>query len=329
MIWLAVFVLLLISFVFAGIEAGMLSINRVRLKHRAKHGDPAALKLNRLLAHPERLLVTVVIVTNLANITAITLTAQVLVGKFGVTGFFVTLGLFLPIYLLGLELLPKSLFRRFPFRALAALTTPLQFADTILSPIHFAVNQLTHGLMKQRPAEQRKLFGAREDFKYLTFESERTGEITREEREMIQNVIDFRAITAEDVMVPMSQVQTIPASATLQEYLAKQRATKFDRWPVMGDDGKVTGWIDAFDLAMEGRTRGIVESFQRRIVRVSEREPAYAVLRKLRAARVTLALVSSSSGEALGIVTSEDLVYRLVSDAKRGEKRPVGLPAAG
>ena len=37
MIWVAVVGCFLISFVFSGIEAGILSMNRVRLKHRVKH----------------------------------------------------------------------------------------------------------------------------------------------------------------------------------------------------------------------------------------------------------------------------------------------------
>ena len=58
MIWLAVGGCLLVSFVFSGIEAGILSVNRVRLKHRLKMGDSAARTLDRLLARRGRILVT-------------------------------------------------------------------------------------------------------------------------------------------------------------------------------------------------------------------------------------------------------------------------------
>ena len=76
MIWLPWPPVLLVSFIFSGIEAGIFSVNRVRLKHRVKLGDSAALKLNRLLAQPERLLITVLVVTNLMNIFALTLATQ-------------------------------------------------------------------------------------------------------------------------------------------------------------------------------------------------------------------------------------------------------------
>ena len=42
--WLAIAGLLLVSFLFSGIEAGILSLNRIRLRHRVKHRDPDALR---------------------------------------------------------------------------------------------------------------------------------------------------------------------------------------------------------------------------------------------------------------------------------------------
>lgn len=315
MTWLAVALCLLVSFVFSGIEAGILSVNRVRLKHRVKLRDRAALRLNRLLEQPERLLVTVLMVTNLMNIFAITLTTGEFVARFGARGYPLVLAVFLPVYLLGLELLPKSLFRRFPYRALAALTGPLRLADLLLSPLHLIGSAVSGLLFKKRPAPERKLFVAREDFKYLTIESERTGALGKEERQMIHNVVDFRAVTARDVMLPLAQVRTIAAEADLADLLAAIRATGFERWPVVAAGGEITGLVQVFDVALDGRKRGRLEAFQRRIVKVAENEPAYSVLRKLRAARITVAVVSNAQGQQLGVVMWEDLVRRLVTMA--------------
>ena len=315
MIWVAIFCLLLISFLFSGIEAGILSANRVRLQHRVKLRDRAALKLDRLLAHPERLLVTVLVVTNLMNIGALLLLTQELVSHFGNHGYWMALVSFLPVYLFGLEVLPKSLFRRFPYRALAAFAEPLRVADTLLAPMHAVGWRVSRWIFGHRPPEQQKLFVAREDFKYLTFESERVGTLTKEEREMIHNVVDFRGIMARDVMVPIDQVRTIDARASLTDLLEQSRATGFGRWPVVSEEGKITGLIDVFDIALDSRRQGAVELFQRRILRVGEKDPAYTILRKMRAARISLAVVEGRDSAPLGIVTSEDLIRRLVTTA--------------
>ena len=112
--WLAIFACWMVSFLFAGIEAGLLAVDPVRLRAQAKHGQHAALRLERLLNHPERLLVTVLLVTNMADILALILLTRRLVRTFGNGGFFIALLVALPIYIFVLGVLPKSLFRRFP-----------------------------------------------------------------------------------------------------------------------------------------------------------------------------------------------------------------------
>src|SRR5437870_376567 len=135
MIWLAVALCMFVSFMFAGVEAGILSVNRVRLRHQLKLGDKSASKLERLLAHPERLLFTVLLVTNFMNVCVILLSTQEMVLWLGHRGYVVALVVCLPLYLLGFELLPKSLFRRFPYRALAALSELLRITELALSPV--------------------------------------------------------------------------------------------------------------------------------------------------------------------------------------------------
>lgn len=315
MIWLLVAACLLVAFVFSGIEAGILSMNRVRLRHRVKLRDPAAMRLKALLAVPERLLVTVLVVTNLATIFAIVLTAAELVRALGFTGYLVTFGIFLPVYVLGLELLPKSLFRRFPYRALAGLARLLQVASFLLWPLHWVREAISRLLLGKRPAARQKLFAAREDFKYLTIETERSGTLTPVERKMIHNVVDFRAITAKEVMIQIEQVRTIAGSAPVDELVRCYRETRLDRWPVRGPNETITGLVDVLDLALDVERRGAIANYQRRIVKVAPNEPAYTVLHKLRAARSTMAAVLAPRGQPLGIVTWEDLIRRLVSVA--------------
>ncbi len=109
-----------VSFLFNGIEAGLMSIDPVRLRHKLKRNLPAAVRLDRLLKSPERPLVTVLLITNFVDIVALILLARQLVSRFGDAGFILTVVVAIPIYLFVLGVLPKSLFRRFPFRALAA-----------------------------------------------------------------------------------------------------------------------------------------------------------------------------------------------------------------
>lgn len=313
MIWIAVAFCLLVSFIFSGIEAGILSVNRVRLKHRVRQRDKAAMKLERLLADPERILVTVLVVTNLANIFAVTLATRELVVLYGHSGYLISLAAFIPIYLLGIELLPKSLFRRFPYRALAFLAGPLQLADAVLTPLHWLGSKLG-GRARSKGDNAQKLFVAREDFKYLTIETERAGSLTPVEREMIHGVVDFRAVTARDVMIPASDIEVIDGRTDIAELIAGAQKSGKNRWPVRGKSGAFTGIVTLLDVALGGRRTGPVSTVQRRIVKLSPNEPAYTVLHKLRAARSVMGAVIED-GKPVGIVTWEDVIMRIVKSA--------------
>src|SRR5205823_14849595 len=135
MIAFIIFCCWIVSFFFNGIESGLLSIDPVRLRQNVKRRVPAAVRLNRLLKHPERLMVTVLLITNAADILGLLLLTRQLVHSFGYAGFFIALVIAVPIYLLLLAVLPQSLFRRFPFRALAHLAGILDFVSILFSPM--------------------------------------------------------------------------------------------------------------------------------------------------------------------------------------------------
>jgi CBS domain containing-hemolysin-like protein len=308
-----------VSFLFSGMEAGILSLNRVRLRHRLKMNDRAAVKLQRLVSHPERVLVTVLLVTNLLNICAILLITNACVGRWGRPGYFISGAVCLPLCQFFLELLPKSLFRRFPYRALARFSDLLRFADLILSPI-LSIGRLILRTAPHKPQE-RKLFAAREDFRYLTIESERNGGLLPVEREMIHNVMDLGAAKARDVMTPIAKVRSLPASASVAELLELARATGLERFPLTDREGRFVGLVNVFEVLVQGARKRHVSGYQRRIVTATPGEEAYSLMKKMRAARSTLAAVMDGSKGAVGVVGFEDLAGLLVrvGEEKNGE----------
>jgi len=310
--FLEIFCCLVVSFVFSGVEAGILSVNRVRLRHRAKLKDESAKMLNLLLADPERMLITVLLVTNSMQILALSLGVKLATKHLGNVGYWVVFLVALPVWVLGIELLPKSLFRRFPYRALAFLSRLLYVVDVCLRPLQHVGMRLIRLLFWNRPPTRMKLFGAREDFKQLTSELERSGDIGREERSLIHAVLDFRQLTALDVLVSLEAAGAIPGDLSLPAARARAKSLNVDRLPVLDEAGRVTGLLDLHELALEDEWHGAVEVFQRRIVRVDINEPAHAVMRKLRAARLPMAVVRRPSGESAGVVLWDDLVRLLL-----------------
>lgn len=323
MMWLILALCLIVSFLFAGIEAGILSISPVRLSHQARRKNPRAIRLQALLRRPERLLLTALLVTDFINISALVILTGICTNQFGNLGYLVAFALAIPTWVVFLEMLPKSLFRRFPYRLLAGFSEILTFATIALSPLIQVLVSL--GKVIFHMEEGRNLFIARDELKAYAVEVEKSGSLTATEREMIHNVVDFRNIKARDVMFSLDKFPVITSETPIAEVLAVSKEKHLDRLPVTDENGKIIGLVRAFDILLDGRLDTRAGHHLRRIVTAQLDEPAYQVIRKLRAARLSLAAVVDDNGQPAGVVRPEDLIDRLITVNVPGPKseRPV------
>jgi putative hemolysin len=312
--WFAILVCWVVSFVFGGIEAGLLSLDQVRLRHQVKLRNHSAILLDQLLKRPERLLATILLVTNLADIAGLLLLTRRMVRLLGAAGYPVALLVAGPIYLFLLGVLPKSLFRRFPYRALAAFAGLLVFTSRLLWPVLEFGARLGQLFFRRIEAPPR-LFAAREDLKQLTVESELQGALTSAERAMIHNVVDFRTVKVADVMVPRKRVVAARPETTIPELLDLSARTGINRMPVLAANGSALGVVNVFDVLLDQAVPRELGQYMGHIVSAAENESAYRIIRRLRGAHSTLAGVFDEQRRLTGIVTVEDLVRRLVQNA--------------
>ena len=277
---------------------------------------PAAVRLDRLLKRPERLLVTVLLITNAADILGLFLLTHELVRLWGYAGYFLSVAIALPVYLFLLSVLPKSLFRRFPFRALAQLAGILEFASLLFSPLLELGARLGKLLLPERAARRARLFAGREEVKQITEQSEREGSLTATERAMIHNVVDFRSVKVSDVMLPLAQVVALRSSASPHEAVELGVSSGLDRLPVITRKGQPAGLVNVLDILLDQNGTKSLDHYVRRIVTTGEEESAYRVVQQLRAARLGLAAVLDRKKNFRGIVTIEDLIRRLISSSE-------------
>jgi putative hemolysin len=305
----------IVSFFFNGIESGLLSIDPVRLRQNVKRGVRAAVRLDQLLNHPGRLLATVLLVTNAADILGLLLLTRQFVRSFGHAGYAYAIIIALPVYLFLLGVLPKSLFRRFPFRALARLAGVLELFTLLLSPVLTLGREAGRILLPGR-VEKGRLFAAREELKQITAQSEREGSLTATERAMIHNVVDFGGVKVHEVMVPLAQVIAVRPDASVEEAVQLSASSGLDRLPVITPQGEAKGLINILDVLLDRNRGKPLSYYMRRVVMTNEDEPAYRIVQRLRAARLGLAAVLDRQRALCGIVSIEDLVRRLVSSTE-------------
>jgi putative hemolysin len=311
MTWILFILCLAISFIFSGGEAGILSLNRLRLRQLSRSGDSAAIRLWRLVEEPSRLFITVLCVTGLANIIAMLILTSWFVHAFKVWGYVCSILVAFPIFLILTEMLPKSFFRRFPYQALASIAVLLEIASLLLTPLMAVGSWCAVNIFRlKRPQE---VFVAREDLKSVTRQIEKMGMLSSIERQMIHNVVDFRAVTVKSVMVKRDRVVTLKIGTPVEAVVNIFLQTRFDSLPIVNDQREIIGLINVFDVILDKKPGENADAYLRRMLVVREDEPASLALHRLRAAfPQTLALVVDAEDHTVGVVGIEDLLGPLV-----------------
>lgn len=105
----ALFALLLLSAFFAGAETALMTLNRYRLQHLAKEKHPGALRSQKLLQRPDRLIGFILLGNIFANILASSLTTILALRWFGESGVAPAAGALTLVVLIFSEVAPKTM----------------------------------------------------------------------------------------------------------------------------------------------------------------------------------------------------------------------------
>jgi CBS domain containing-hemolysin-like protein len=311
-------VCVLIQGFFSGSEIAMVSANRAKLRHRAAEGDSRAMMAEKFLSEPEVLLATTLMGTNIALVTfSVTMALALLHSNLG-GGELLAIVTVTPMTLIFGELVPKTLFQQNADRIVTHIIPPLRVASFIMRPGVWIMGGFAGAMTRMLGTDRKRAFVTRDELALL-IEAEPTdsSEITEEEREMIANVFELSEDTAENVMVPLSEVTAVPEDTTLGEAALEVADKQHSRMPVFRsrvDD--IVGIVHVFDLLQAGPTSKSepVSEVARAAMYVPENKPAVDLLVELQAAGNHMAIVVDEYGGAVGIVTVEDILEEIVGE---------------
>jgi len=312
-IWFLVALSLTCSFLLSGMEAGVLALNRLRIRQRARSGDASARVLHGFLEKPENFLWTIVVGNTLANCLAISLLVSVLDGWLGAQPWLFAGVIALLVFLLYAlaDLLPKMLFRQFPNRLCMRLAGPFRLLHLALSPL-VGVTAWLAGLLLRWTGGGRflgHLFGNREELRLVMQESGQA--LTSEERAIIGRVLDLQTLTVGDLTVPMEKVRTVTVATPLSQVLEVCRESGLNRLPVREKEGgRVAGVFSLMGSlyrpeAELGRNAG--DHLQSALY-LEDSSRLEVALQKMQRTTQRLAIVLGPDRGEIGIVTLEDIL---------------------
>ena len=301
---------------FSGMETGVISIRRLRLRHRLRQGDASARLLSYFLEEPDRLLGTTLVGTNLCVVVASVLWASMAARLWGVAGRTVATIALTAILLLFGEYIPKSWFRARPYVRSARFVRPLRWAWTVFRPVGLAVTWLAGLVLPGKSSARQDLcaLANRGELKLLATEGEQHGVLTKEEREMIHRTVELAEKPASSIMTPMTQVVAVSPSMSTQEFLTFVQRHDFSRFPVRhAGTGRFEGVVAVLDvLAAEADDETVLDKATAAAVFIPADTPADEIMPTLRLAHQSMGLVTGDGNQVVGLVTTDDVLRQIV-----------------
>ena len=237
---------------------------------------------------------------------------------------------------LGGSLLPKAMVLHQPERAALALGPQLRMAITLLDLPLRVLERCSLGLLKlfRLPRNWQDLAPPLSAGELETLiETDNVTGLEPDERLILEGAFSLRDTLVREVMIPRSQMVTLPAEVTFRQLTAAVQNTRHARFPVLGQSlDDVKGLLDLRSLAGplgEGKIHGDTPMgpYLAPLQCIAETASLAELLAVIRDDTPMLLVVDAHGGTE-GLVTIADLTREIVGeeeDAANGE--PVAVKA--
>jgi len=307
---------------FSGTETGMISLNRIRLRHLAEEGDERAAFLHSTLASPDSLLATTLVGTNLAVVSGSALAMRLVTKLHPEQASLLTTILMIPLIVIFGEIVPKAVFRRRPLGILLPSVPLLRIALFLLRLPAKAIGIVSRTLLDWVDSGKagRSPFVTKDELLHLIKAGVREGTLEPVQQRMLHGAFSFAATSTREAMIPLTDVVAIPEGAVANLVFDRARETGLVRFPVYRERiDQVVGIINVSDLLFAGiEDAAPIDSFVRLPMFLPNTVSLDSALLRMQRGHDPMAIVVDEYGGCDGIVTIQDIIEQVVGDLDHG-----------
>ncbi|OHU86677.1 MULTISPECIES: HlyC/CorC family transporter [Pseudoalteromonas] len=312
--------LIMISGYFSSSETGIMSINRIRLRHLEKENHRAAKRVSKLLRRPDRLIGLILIGNNLVNIAAAQVATIIGLRLYGDMGIAISTFVLTLVVLIFAEVTPKTLAALYPEKVAFPSSIILKGLLKVLFPLVITVNWITNGMLKlfgisNQQIEEHSL--SKEELKTVVNES--SALLPSNHQNMLTSILDLEQVTVEDIMIPRNEINAIDINddwKDISRQLTNAQHTRVLLYRDQIDDA--VGFIHARDalrlLTKEQFDKPSLLRAVREIYYIPENTSLNTQLLKFQQSKERIGLVVDEYGDIQGLVTLEDILEEVVGD---------------
>lgn len=317
---LSLLILLLLSGYFSSAETAYTAANELGLKEEAENGKKQAVIALKLLDNKSKLLSAILIFNNIVNLSASALTTTIAMKYLGSAYIALATGILTFILLIVGEITPKTI------ATVKSETIALKYASVLylvvklLTPVIFIVDKLSRAFLKLFNVDPDAAREAMTEYELrsIVAASHEDGVIETEERQMIDNVVDFGDSCAKDVMIPRVEMCSVSIESTFNELKEVFFDKKYTRIPVYDETpDNIVGVLNMKDLLFYQNYDGFnIRSIMREPNFTFEYKKTSDLLMEMRENTIPMIFVLDEYGATVGLVTLEDLLEEIVGEIR-------------
>jgi Mg2+/Co2+ transporter CorB len=314
--------LLGLSAFFSSTETALMSINRYRLRHRAREGSAGARAAEKLLETPDRLIGLILVCNNFVNTSAAAIVTVISLSLGGEAFAAVGVGIFTVALIIFGEVAPKTFGALYPERLALPAALVYQVLLKVLYPVVWATNLLANGVLRLLGISREKASATSLSQEELrTVVAEASTVIPHRHQRMLMSILDLERVNVEDIMVPRNEISGIDASDDWDDILEQLRESRHTRIPVY--EGNLDNLVGILHMKKVARLLARGEFDREQLVALARtREPFYVPegtslnrqLLNFQRQRRRVAFVVDEYGDVQGLVTLEDLLEEIVGE---------------
>jgi CBS domain containing-hemolysin-like protein len=329
-------VLLLGNAFFVGAEFALVSARRTQIEPRAEEGSRMARTTLRAMEN-----MSLVIGVNQLGITVCSLVLgavgepavahlleplfhalQVPESLLHPVSFVVGLSIVVYLHVVLGEMIPKNIALAGPDRAALVLGPPIWGFVTVLRPVIMVINAIAAAILRLfgvRLMDEVSSTYTREEVAALVEESRGEGLIEAEEYDRLAGALGFTEKPVATVLMPPETLTTVRRGSTPADVEALCASTGYSRFPVVGDDDELLGYLhikDVLETDETRRERVIEDKWTRPFATVPDGELLHDALETLQREGAHMGRVVDADGTTLGVVTLEDVIEELVGEIR-------------
>ena len=297
----------------------MMSLNRYRLKYLVKENDKGAIRADKLLKRPDRLLGVILIGNNFVNILAASLTTVLCLNLFGDSGVVIGSIVLTLIILIFAEITPKTFAALNSEKVALPASLILKYLQKILRPLVLFVNFFSNFFMRLLGTKNTSI---NEDLSPEELKSvlENSGDlIPKKYQDMLISVLELDKVSVDEVMTQRSEVIGIDINQPIENILSTLQNNQKDFLPIYNESlDDLRGVIDLYGitsfLSNENKSiESLIDSLDEAYF-IPENTPLSTQLFNFQKNKKTVAVIIDEYGSVKGLVTIKDVLEEIVGE---------------